>query len=89
MELEIPKEYSGRAHIKLLEFCVEILSIWINIVEYTLDDEEFLLSVVPQSTQTHPKEHPHHTIAKTILQRELEDLLIDNEHLLYSQCLRG
>ena len=98
MELEIPKEYSGRAHIKLLEFCVEILSIWINIVEYTLDDEECLLFMGDSTTaigwlhkarKPAPNKHPQLTFMKTRLQRKLTDLLIDNDHLLNSKWLPG
>ena len=35
----MPKEYWGRTHINLLEFCAELVSIWINIIEDILDDE--------------------------------------------------
>ena len=35
---KITKEYWGPAHIKLLEFCAELVSILIYIVEDTLDD---------------------------------------------------
>ena len=37
---QIPKEYWGRALINLLEFCVDLVSIWINTIEDTLDYEE-------------------------------------------------
>ena len=36
-----------------------------------------------------PKKHPPLILAKTRLLRQLTDLLIDNEHLLYSQWFPG
>ena len=42
---QIPKEYWGRVYINLLEFCAELVLIWIDILEKTTDDEEFLLSM--------------------------------------------
>ena len=36
---QIPKEYLSRAYINLLEFFSELLSIWIDIVEETMDDK--------------------------------------------------
>ena len=79
-----------------MEFCAELVLIWIDIVEDTLDDEEFLL-YMGESTpaigwlqiKPTPNKHPQLTLAITILQRQLADLLIDNEHLMYSQWLSG
>ena len=84
---QIPKEYWGCAHINLLEFCAEIILIWVDIVEDALDDEEYLLSMEDSTTATgwlrkaHKpahNEHPQITLTKTILQRQLADLIIDN-----------
>ena len=36
-----------------------------------------------------PNEHPQLTLSKTRLQKQLVDLLIDNYHLLNSQCFTG
>ena len=83
---QIPKEYWGRGHINLFEFCAEIVSIWINIVEDTLDDEECLISMWDRKTaigwfhkacKLAHNYRPHLTLIKTRLQRELADLLID------------
>ena len=89
---QIPKEYWGRAHINLLEFCAELVSIWIDIAEDTLDEEEYLLSMgdsttyigcINKSRKPDPNEHLQTTLAKMRPQRQLADLLIDNKHLLY------
>ena len=42
---QIPKYYWGHTHINLLELCTELVSICIDIVENTLDDEICLLSI--------------------------------------------
>ena len=75
---QIPKEYLGRAHINLLEFCAELVSIWINIVEETLYDEECILSMgdstkaigcLHKARKPAPNKHTHITLAKMILQK--------------------
>ena len=77
-----------------MEFCAELVSIWIDIIEDTLDDDECLLSMEERRTAIEwlrkaqnpaPNDHPQLTLAKTRLQSQMSDLLIDNEHLLYSQ----
>ena len=84
---QIPKTFWGRAHINLLELCAELVSIWIDIVEDTLDDEECLISMGDSTTdigwlhkarKPTPNNHPQLTLAKTILQRQLTDLIINN-----------
>ena len=56
-----------------MEFCTEIVSIWIDIVEGTLDDEEFVLSMGDTTTaigwlhKAHkpaPNKHPQPTLEK-------------------------
>ena len=93
-----PKEYWDSAHINLLEFCAELLSIWINIVEDTMYDENCLLYMRYRTTairwlhKSHTpatNDNPQLTLAETRLQRQLVDILIDNEHLLYSQWFLG
>ena len=95
---KITKEYWGCAHINLLEFCEELVSIWIDIIEDTLDDNACLLSMgdIPTAIgwlhKAHtpaPNENPQSTLAKTRLQRKLTYLLIDNEHLMYSPWFPG
>ena len=42
-----------------------------------------------KSRKPNPNEHPQLTLEKKRLQKQLSDLLIDNKHLLYSQCFPG
>ena len=76
-----------------MELCAEIVSIWIDIAEVTLYDEECLICMgdittaigwLQKSHKPAPDEHKHLTLAKTRIQRQLADLVIYNEHLLYS-----
>ena len=77
-----------------MELFVEIVLIWIDIVEYILDDKECLLSMWYSTTyigwlhkacKPTPNKHPQLPLAKMRLQRQLIYLIINNKHLLYSQ----
>ena len=72
---QTPKEYWGRAHINLWEFCAELVSIWIDIVEDTLNEKEYLLSIgdIKTSIKWFHKAHKP----------------APNKHLLYSQWFPG
>ena len=70
---KIPIEILGCAHINLLELYSELVSIYIDIVEETLDDKECLLSMgysttairwIHKARKPDPNDHPQLNLAK-------------------------
>eukprot|EP00979_Chaetoceros_neogracilis_P013087 scaffold3660_cov246-Chaetoceros_neogracile.AAC.3 len=95
---QIPEELRNRAHINLLEFLAELIGVWIDIIDDDLGDEECLLPMGDSSTAVgwihrsripQPDQCSHAYEMKTKVARKFADLMIDNNHLLYSQWFPG
>ena len=47
---EIPEELRGRAHINLLEFMVQLISIWIDILAGRMKSQDCILAISDSTT---------------------------------------
>lgn len=88
----------GRAHIGLLEFLAQIVSIWLDIIDGDIGAEDCALSMsdstnaigwVKKSNFMEEGETHHDQTAKLRPVRKLADLAIDNKIKLYSQWFPG
>ena len=75
-----------------MEFCAELVFVFIDIVEDRLDVKECLISMgdittaigwLHKAQKPAPNNHPQLTLVKTRLQIQMSGLLIDKENLLY------
>ena len=94
----IPKELRGRAHIGLLEYLAQIVSIWLDIYDGDIDVEDCALSMgdstnaigwVKKSNFLEEGETHHDQTAKIRCSRKLAELTMQNKIKLYSQWLPG
>ena len=94
----IPMELQGRAHINLLEFLTQVVSIWIDIVEGRLKKHDCLLCMGNSTTvmgwlrrsnfeecKKGDKEGDKDWLVKQDIARKLAMLVLDEELLLYQQ----
>ena len=94
----IPKELRGRAHIGLLEYLAQIVSIWFDIYDGDISAKNCTLSMgdsaneirwVKKSNFLEEEETHHDQSAKIRVLRKLAELAIQNKIKLYSQWLPG
>ena len=94
----IPIGLRGRAHIGLLEYLAQIVSIWLDIYDGDISAEDCVLSMgdstnaigwVKKSNFLEEGETHHDQTAKIRASRKLAELAMDNKIKLYSQWFPG
>ena len=94
----IPEWLRGRAHIGLLEYLAQIVSIWLDIYDGDITTEDCVLSMgdstnaigwVKKSNFMEEGETHHDQTAKLRSSRKLAELAMDNKIKLYSQWFPG
>ena len=95
---QIPLELRNRAHINILEYLAQIISIWINIIEGTIKPEDCLLSIgnntsalgwMRRSNFRQKDDSDTSWRVKQQLGRKLASLVLDADAVLYKQWLKG
>jgi hypothetical protein len=91
-------ELRGRAHINLLEYMTQVISIWTDILENKIKKHDCLLGIgdstsamgwLRRSNFRERDETDQDWLAKQLVSRKLANLILDSETLLYKQWLRG
>ena len=94
----IPDDLRNRAHINLLEYLAQIISIWLDIVENTTKPEDCLLSIgdntsalgwMRRSNFRQTEDTDSSWEVKQHLGRHLANLILKSDTLLYKQWLKG
>ena len=90
----IPVNLRGRAHINLLEFLVQVVSIWIDILDGAINPHDCLLAMGDNTTaagwckQTNFRENGEANtdwIVKQKVARQLASLILQIQAVLYTQ----
>ena len=96
--LEIPDYLQGRAHINFLEFLTQVISVWIDIIESTSEDEDCILCMGDSTTamgwlrRSNFKQAEESDIEWEIKQnvaRKLATLVLDAKQVLFKQWFKG
>ena len=94
----IPSNLRNRAHINILEYLAQIVSIWIDIIEHRLQSEDCVLSIgdntsslgwMRRSNFRQKEESDESWEVKQHLGRHLAQLTLDSDIVLYKQWLKG
>ena len=94
----IPNELRGRAHINLLEFLTQVISIWIDIIENKSSKEDCILCMgdstsaigwLRRSNFRAKDENDIEWEVKQNVARKLANLVLDSETVLYKQWFAG
>jgi hypothetical protein len=94
----IPEKLRGRAHINLLEFIAQLISIWIDICEGTTEAQDCLLGMGDSTAAMGWLRHPNFReknekdiewIIKQKIARQVAKLVLKSETVLYRQWFRG
>ena len=94
----IPINLRNRAHINILEYLAQIISIWIDILEGITQSEDCLLSIgdntsalgwMRRSNFRMKDESDTSWKVKQMLGRKLANLVLDSNTVLYKQWLKG
>ena len=94
----IPPKLRGRAHINLLEFLVQVISIWVDIEEKSIQPQDCLLAMGDNTTaagwcrRTNFRESSEGEvdwIVKQQVARKLANLILESESVLYTQWFKG
>jgi hypothetical protein len=94
----IPEELRGRAHINLLEFLTQVVSIWVDIIEgvtcpldciLCIGDSTSALGWLRRSNFREKDEDDIEWIVKQQVARKLASLILGSETVLYHQWLKG
>ena len=94
----IPSHLRGRAHINLLEFLAQLISIWIDHIEGRLLQHDCLLGMgdntasmgwLRRSNFRENNEHDMEWLAKQRVARKVAELVLDSDTVLYRQWFRG
>lgn len=98
----IPENLRGRAHINLLEYLGQVICIWLDILDGTIEEEDCLLSMGDstsalgwmrrsnfRATEGTEAEKNEDWIAKEKVSRKLAQLVLDSNTVLYSQWFAG
>ena len=95
---EIPEHLRGRAHINLLEFIAQLISIWIDILEKKIEPLDCLLGMgdntasmgwLRRSNFRENEEHDLEWLAKQKVARKVATLVLDSGTTLYRQWFKG
>ena len=94
----IPEHLRGRAHINLLEFLTQVVSIWIDIIEGTVSKQDCILCMgdstsamgwLRRSNFREKDESDKEWEVKQSVARKLARLVLDSETVLYKQWFAG
>ena len=94
----IPVKLRGRAHINLLEFLVQVVSIWIDMLDGAIYSQDCLLAMGDNTTaagwckRTNFRENNEADtdwMVKQKVARKLASLVLDKEAVLYTQWFKG
>ena len=94
----IPQKLRGRAHINLLEFLVQVISIWVDIEEGLVQPQDCLLAMGDNTTAAgwcrrtnfrESSEADTDWIVKQQVARKLANLILDSKTVLYTQWFKG
>jgi hypothetical protein len=94
----IPVELRGRAHINLLEFLAQLISIWINFIEKRLNPLDFILGMgdntasmgwLRRSNFWENDEQDQEWLAKQKVARKVAEVVLESQTTLYRQWFRG
>ena len=94
----IPPKLRGRAHINLLEFLIQVVSIWLDIYEGNVKQQDCLLALGDNTTAAgwcrrtnfrEKVEGDRDWIVKQQVARQLANLILDSETVLYTQWFKG
>ncbi len=95
---QIPLELRNRAHINILEYLAQIISIWIDIIEGTTKPEDCLLSIGDNTSalgwmrSSNFRQKDDSDISWRVKQQlgsKLASLVLDADVVLYKQWLKG
>ena len=94
----IPEKLRGRAHINLLEFLAQVISIWVDVINEEIDPLDCLLGMGDNTAsmgwlrRTNFRENDESDfewLAKQKVARKLANLILDSDAALYRQWFRG
>ena len=94
----IPEHLRGRAHINLLEFLAQLISIWIDIVEHRTRAQDCLLGMgdstaamgwLRRSNFREKHEDDAEWLVKQKVARKVANIVLQSETVLYRQWFRG
>ena len=94
----IPIELRGRAHINLLEFLIQVVSIWIDIDAGNVLPQDCLLAMGNNTTAAgwccrtnfrETSEGDQDLIVKQKVARKLAMLILESDSVLYTQWFKG
>ena len=94
----IPAKLRGRAHINLLEFLAQLVSIWIDIAEHRITPLDCLLGMgdntaamgwLRRANFRERDENDRDWYAKQCVARKLASLVLESNTVLYRQWFRG
>ena len=94
----IPPNLQGRAHINLLEFIAQLVSIWIDVLEGKIHPQDCILAMgdntasmgwLRRSNFRENEEGDQEWISKQKVARKVADLILDSQATLYRQWFKG
>ena len=94
----IPEKLQGQAHINLLEFLAQLVSIWIDVIEKRIEPLDCLLGMgdntasmgwLRRSNFRENDEHDTEWLAKQKIARKLGELVLQSDATVYRQWFRG
>ena len=94
----LPEKLRGRAHINLLEFIAQVVSIWLDKIEGKLQPLDCLLAMgdntasmgwLRRSNFRENDEHDNEWLAKQKVARKLAEVILDSDTCLYRQWFKG
>ena len=94
----IPPKLRGRAHINLLEFIAQVVSIWIDVLEEKVKPLDCLLGMgdntasmgwMRRANFREKNENDHDWYAKQVVARKLARLVLESNAVLYRQWFKG
>ena len=94
----IPVEIRGRAHINILEYIAQVVSIWLDILDNTAKNEDCILCMgdntsamgwLRRSNFRQKNEHDKSWLVKQNIGRHLARLVLSANVMLYHQWLKG
>jgi len=94
----IPVKIRGRAHINILEYLAQVVSIWLDIIDHTAHNEDCILCMgdntsamgwLRRSNFRQKDEHDKSWFVKQRIGRHLARLVLSSNIMLYHQWLKG
>ena len=95
---EIPQEFKGRAHINVLEYMAQLISIWTDMMEGNIGKQDCILAMgdntsamgwLKRSNFRQLDDEDESWLVKQCIGRKLAELILNSETVLYKQWLQG